>query len=192
MSLEYREFNNHNLIVFCEIRNKYEEFFETIGGKWFSGNDEEKKTGFINPKENKRHLLKILEMIKIRENAKSRKNQNKYHRAVSDSEDDSDDEESEHDVKEFNENKKKYRRSDPKKYYKSFNNKPVDFKKINRIESDEESDEYSSSSHGSSSSDGFPSPGTPRRRRNYNIDDLLDTIEDLTERVKYLEKKNKK
>lgn len=207
MSLKYRDFNNSKYIVLCDNEKKYEDFFLPIGGSWIKFEEDGKIiSGYTIPKENSKKMLKILEMITLRENARSRKEQNKYHRAFSDSEEEDDDDDNEEEKKsdyssekslspkkKSNDNKKKYRRSDPKKYYKSFNNKPVDFKRINRIEDeDDESDEYSSSSYDTSSSDGFPSPATPKRKRNYNIDNLLDTIENLTERINYLERKNGK
>ena len=93
------------------------------------------------------------------------------------------------------ENKDKYKKSDPKSYYKSFNSKPVDFKKINRFDnSDEEDDEdnYSSSSHHSSSSDGFPSPSTPGRRySSHEIEELYDIINGMQRKINFLEKKIK-
>lgn len=86
---------------------------------------------------------------------------------------------------------------DPYQYYKSFNKKPVDFRRMNNIsesESESESDvESSSSEYSESSSDGFPSPSTPRRRDSYRKEDsrsyneLVNKVHDLQRRVSMME-----
>ena len=102
--------------------------------------------------------------------------------------------------KEKENSKKKY--SNPVDYYKTFNSKPVEFKKkMKYVYSDSESDgdDYSSSSYDSSSSDGFPSPETPRKRKkegknSENYEDLFGQIQDLQRRIceMEIEKKKKK
>lgn len=184
MSLTYREYKNSYLVT-CENMNKYEDFFIPLGAKWVRDSE---ISGFLIPKEKEVQLKKIINFINIKENAKSRKMQHKYHRAVSDSE------EEDNDNEEVNadRNRKKYKKSDPKTYYKSFDSKPVNFKNINRSEDDDSEDEYSSSStYEDSSSDNYPSPGTPERK-NIKVDDLIKTIHNLENRIEYLEKKNRK
>lgn len=86
---------------------------------------------------------------------------------------------------------------DPYEYYRSFNKKPVDFRKMNNISEDEsetESDvESSSTEYSDSSSDGFPSPSTPRRRDSYrkenskSYNELVNKVQDLQRRVSMME-----
>lgn len=187
MSLSYRDYKNSYLVT-CENMNKYEDFFIPLGAKWVRDSE---ISGFLIPKEKEVQLKKIINFINIKENAKSRKMQHKYHRAVSDSEDT--DEDTDEDADEDKKvNRKKYKKSDPKTYYKSFDSKPVNFKNINRNEDDESENEYSSSStYEDSSSDNYPSPGTPERK-NIKVDDLIKTINNLENRIEYLEKKNRK
>lgn len=176
MSLSYRDYKNSYLVT-CENMKKYEDFFIPLGAKWVRDSE---ISGFLIPKEKELQLKKIINFINIKENAKSRKMQHKYHRAVSDSEDEDSDKDG----------RKKYKKSDPKTYYKSFDSKPVNFKNINR--DDDSEDEYSSSStYEDSSSDNYPSPGTPERK-NIKVDDLIKTIHNLENRIEYLEKKNRK
>ena len=66
--------------------------------------------------------------------------------------------------------KKKYTSDDPMLYYKSFNTQPKTFKNINNYKSDDSLSVSSSSCSSSNSSDNFPSPKTPKKRRNYNKD----------------------
>jgi len=89
----------------------------------------------------------------------------------------------------------------PYEYYRSFNKKPVDFRKINNIsesESDDTSEdlESSSSDDSESSSDGFPSPRTPRKRDSYKYDrekekysysELYGKVQDLQRRMSEME-----
>lgn len=89
---------------------------------------------------------------------------------------------------------------DPYKYYKSFNKKPVDFRRLNNIsesesESESESDvESSSTEYSESSSDGFPSPSTPKRKYQYREDynDLCYKLEDLQKRVYMIENNHRR
>ena len=103
---------------------------------------------------------------------------------------------------EFNEKdkklKKKYMSEDPMLYYKSFNTQPKNFKKINNYESDDNLS-VSSSSCSSSSSDSFPSPRTPKKRRNYNkglnnenYEEMIGEMKSLSRRIIELELENKK
>jgi hypothetical protein len=96
----------------------------------------------------------------------------------------------------------------PYSYYKSFNNKPVDFRKMNDIsDSDSESDyetetdedvDDSSSEYSDSSSDGFPSPGSPRKREDYRKSDsksyneLYTRVQDIQRRLSEMEIQNKR
>lgn len=108
----------------------------------------------------------------------------------------------EDDKSEFNEKdkklKKKYMSEDPMLYYKSFNTQPKNFKKINNYESDDNLS-VSSSSCSSSSSDSFPSPRTPKKRRNYNkglnnenYEEMIGEMKSLSRRIIELELENKK
>ena len=99
--------------------------------------------------------------------------------------------------------KKKYTRQDPmvyKKsfepeednpylYYKSFNKKPKE------LEYEASSDEVEeSSTDESDSSDGFPSPGTPKRRNEYRNDDSSDInrqMRELQRRIAELEREKR-
>ena len=92
------------------------------------------------------------------------------------------------------------REDNPYSYYKSFNKKPVDFRKIHKYDSGSESDdiEESSSDYSESSSDGFPSPGSPRKRDDYrkhdykNYDDLYSKVQDIQRRLSDMEIQNKR
>lgn len=99
--------------------------------------------------------------------------------------------------------KNKYMSEDPMLYYKSFNTQPKNFKKINNFDSENEDDEsisVSSSSYSSSDTDdSFPSPRTPKKRRNYNkgvttenYDDIVGEVKSLSRRIIELELENKK
>ena len=94
--------------------------------------------------------------------------------------------------------KKKYMSEDPMLYYKSFNTQPKNFKKMNNYESDDNLS-VSSSSCSSSSSDSFPSPRTPKKRRNYNkglnnenYEEMIGEVKSLSRRIIELELENKK
>ena len=173
-----KRFDNTFLIVLCDTK-KYKDFFEPLGSKTH-------KDGFLVNIEKENQLHKILSFIEMKESGKSRKNQSKFHREYSDDE--------------YEEKKDKYRKSVPKAYYKSFNSRPIDFKKINNVkETDELSDdydsdetEYSSSTHHSSSTDNYPSPATPHKTYDSNdIEEILKQINDLKKRVLILEMKQK-
>ena len=83
-------------------------------------------------------------------------------------------------------------------YYKSFNTQTKNFKKMNNYESDNNLS-VSSSSCSSSSSDSFPSPRTPKKRRNYNkgsnnenYEEMIGEVKSLSRRIIELELENKK
>ena len=83
-------------------------------------------------------------------------------------------------------------------YNKSINTQPKTFKKINNYESDDKLS-VSSSSCSSSSSDSFPSPRTPKKRRNYNkglnnenYEEMIGEVKSLSRRIIELELENKK
>lgn len=89
----------------------------------------------------------------------------------------------------------------PYEYYKSFNKKPIDFRKMHDIsDSEDESDsvEESSDEYSDSSSDGFPSPSTPRRREDYKKPDtktyneIYNKVQDLQRRITEMEISNKR
>jgi hypothetical protein len=102
-------------------------------------------------------------------------------------------------IEKTNKLKTKYTSDDPLLYYKSFNSQPKNFKKVNNYQSSEGSLSVESSSCSSSSDDSFPSPKTPKKRRNYNkginndnYDDILGEMKSLSRRVIELEIENKK
>ena len=191
MTLSYHAFNRHYLIVYCD-KNKCIDYMEPLGGKWHSDDDE---SGFLIPREKETQLVKLIEFINMKESGLSRKEQHKYHRSISESEDseeDVDEDESKNDkkiLKKTPHSKKKYDKSDPKEYYKSFNAKPADFAKLNKTGSYSDLEEYSSSSRGSSSSDNFPEPNSPRPRQQHHIDELYETVNELKYRIRQLENK---
>jgi hypothetical protein len=100
----------------------------------------------------------------------------------------------------------KHEEDDPYELYKSFNKKPIEFKRNNNIESESESDSASESDVESSSddedsessSDGFPSPSTPRKRNSYARDEgrsyneLYSKVKDLHRRVAEMEITNRR
>jgi hypothetical protein len=200
MPLTYTRFNRHYLFVCCDDKDKYSDYMVPLDGEWYTKED---VPGFLIPIEKEKQLAKLIEFINIRENGCSRKEQKKYHRSVSDSEEDDDDEEGEYEEDKIEEtkdkkvfrktplSKKKYDKSDPKEYYKSFNAKPADFAKLNKIDSYSDLEGYSSSSRGSSSTDNFPEPNSPRPKKHYDIDGLFETVSELKQRIRNLESKNK-
>ena len=175
MALNYKNFNDNYFHVNCDKR-KYQDFFTQIGAKKCAD-------GFIVPKDKELQLQKIIDFINMKDNSKSRKEQSKYHREHSDNEE----EVSKKTVVGTN---AKYKNSDPQTYYKSFNTKPVDFKKIHRYDTENESDEeYSSSSHNSSSTDNFPSPSTPGNKHRQELNEIYECISEMQKRIKNLEMK---
>ena len=197
--LTYKK-NGDYLIV--DWDEKYNDFLESI-------DDDIKKEGsvYLIPVNKETELNKFINYIHMMENGKSRKNQSKYHREVSD--DETEEVRRRHTRRESvpaptpepiskSKNKKKYNQPDPMKYYKSFASKPVDFNKIKRkkgYEADSDSDNYeeessesySSSSYGSSSSDDFPEASTPRKNSRGRMSDLIDVVYDLKKRITRIE-----
>ena len=87
----------------------------------------------------------------------------------------------------------------PYEYYKSFNKKPIDFRKTHNISDSEDSDSVEESSeYSESSSDGFPSPNTPRKRDDYKKTDhktyteLYNKVQDLQRRLTEMEIDNRR
>ena len=81
-------------------------------------------------------------------------------------------------------------------YYRSFSKKPVDFRQLYGSETES----YSSTSSESESSDDFPSPDTPvkrrhkdqKRSRDNNHGELFNKVKDLQRRLYEMEIKNRK
>lgn len=98
----------------------------------------------------------------------------------------------------FEKEKEEYEKNNPELYYKTFNNKPVDFKKINRNEESSDEDIYSSSSAGSESSYSFPSPRTPKKRKKYfekeedSYNNLFEEMKEMKKQLYILQIENKK
>ena len=84
-------------------------------------------------------------------------------------------------------------------YFKSFNCKPINFLselKLDSMSKKKSIGSLSSSSYGSSSSDGFPSPETPGKKDDDDDDDdevdveyILDKLHELEKRIVKLEKR---
>ena len=97
----------------------------------------------------------------------------------------------------FEKEKEEYEKNNPVLYYKTFNNKPIDFKKINKHDSSSEED-YSSSSVASSSSGSFPSPRTPKKRKKYfqkeedSYNNLFNEMKVLQRQLYEMQIENKK
>lgn len=178
MALCIKQYDSRFLIVLCDT-SKYKTFFEPLGAKIH-------KDGFLVDREKENHLHKIISFIEMKEKGRSRKKQMKFHRECSDDE--------------YERTKEKYKKSDPKAYYKTFNSRPVDFKKINKVKEDDDSDdydsetsEYSSSTHNSSSTDNYPSPATPRKTYSRDdIEDIYKQLGELKKRILILEMNQKK
>ena len=291
-TITYKKYNNISFIVNGN-KEIHQKFIKTLNGRWNS-RVKDFQPGWIVPIEKENDLKIYIESLNIdnlNKNIKSRKSQNKYHRAisVSSSDDDEDDDNLsvEEDIKHIelkldSDNEKKFdkkevskietevlnkkileekqkfekekeafekrksnekedikksrsnekedikknrsnekqdiekRKSNEKEafekrklnekedienpipYYKSFNKKPIDFKKINNYESEE--DRFSSSGKSESSEDSFPSPKTPKKRKKYykddtrnnNYDDLFSEMKDLQRQIYEMQIENKK
>lgn len=93
-------------------------------------------------------------------------------------------------------------RDDHVSYYKSFNQKPTTFKKVNNyVLPESEEERYSSSERsGSSSEDSFPEPKTPKKRKKYgyhedkneNYDDLFKEMKSMQRQIYEMQIENKK
>jgi hypothetical protein len=83
----------------------------------------------------------------------------------------------------------------PYSYYKSFNKKPVDFRRENNISESSSDDDVddSSTEYSDSSSDGFPSPRSPRKRDSYrkenhkSYNELYNKVQELQRRMAEME-----
>lgn len=175
MTVTYTTYSKESFIISCN-KEKHQDFIETLEGVWTSDN-----SGYIVKKEKESQIVKILNYLNMLENAKPRKFQTKYHR---------EDSEDEYEEKETKVSSKKYSKPDPMTYYKSFSSKPVDFAKIHKrtTEDSDEDSEYSSSSYATSSSDGFPSPSSPKKNQ---LGQLVEVITRLEKKVDKLESKFK-
>jgi hypothetical protein len=196
-NFEIKIYNEDKIIVLCDQR-KWEDYFETYENtKWNSD-------GIIIRKVELNKVEKLIKYLEKKEREKIVQYQS--------SEEESDDDDSYVYKKKSKpkslpppstkKNIKKYNNCDPMKYYQSFVCKPADFKKLNNISSSKSTStsskslsersnnlNYSSSSYYSSSTDGFPSPETPRKQ--YSVDEILELLEKMNQRIIKLEKKLK-
>ena len=155
-------------------RQKYSKRFKHIKGKWIDING---KNQFAVAKEFEKDFQKVVDEINSEE-----KQINKYNNNISLK------------VKE--------------EYYKSFNCKPENFGfgelELSKDDGDRSIGSLSSSSYGSSSSDGFPSPETPGKEKDDDDDDddeedeedeeddleyVMDKLSELEKRIEKLERK---
>lgn len=241
----YKKHNSTSLLVHGD-RETHQKFIKSINGRWNS-KIKNSDPGWLVPIENEKVLKEYISKLNI---IKSRKSQNKYHRAISvsssdDDEDSLDSDDSGVEMKDkketkemketkeikkssslssidkdilnkkqeernkFEKEKEDFEKSNKKEhldnhvsYYKSFNNKPTNFKKINNYVLPESEDErYSSSNRSSSSSDDdFPTPKTPKKRKKYrqkddsrndNYEDLFKEMKNMQRQIYQLEIENK-
>lgn len=187
--ITYSSYNDTSFIIYTNKTETLEAFFDKIDGYWSSLSN---KYGFVTSiDENK--IKKIVEYLNIIRNGKSRKDQNKYRRSESESESESDESDSSsYSVKKPDSPKNKYRKQPNNICSASFDsNNITPFVNIDSILSiknkfsDDDLSYLSSSSYGSSSSDGFPSPATPKKRNDVN--EIAETVETLEKRIKHLE-----
>jgi hypothetical protein len=80
--IKYRNLNKNSLIVYCE-KDKHENFMKTVNGNWNG-------TAWVVPKKKEKEIKEFI-LENIATHVKSRKNQNKYHREISDDEAESSD-----------------------------------------------------------------------------------------------------
>jgi hypothetical protein len=168
--MEIKCYDDDILIIECN-RLKYSSRFQTLKGKWIDING---KNHFAVGKKYEAELSSIVEDIK-KEKEKEHEKESKYNNTESLK------------LKE--------------EYYKSFNCKPIDFNNELKVGSGKKSiGSLSSSSYGSSSSDGFPSPETPGKKGEdeYEDDDddeldlefIIDKLHELEKRIMKLEKRS--
>jgi hypothetical protein len=189
--ITYSLYDDKSFIIYSNKTETLETFFDNIDGYWSSLND---NYGFVTSL-NENKVKKIVEYLNIINNGKSRKDQNKYRR--SESESDSDSSSSEIIVKKhISSPKNKYKKYPSNICSSSFTSKnppTIDLdillssKNKSSLDDDDDLSYLSSSSYNSSSSDGFPSPATPKKRNDVN--DIADTVQILEKRIKYLETK---
>ena len=87
----YKKYNNTSFIVNGQ-KEKHHKFIKTLSGRWNS-KVKDFQAGWIVPIEKEKELkiyIDSLNVSKLNKNIKSRKKQNKYHRAISISSDSSD------------------------------------------------------------------------------------------------------
>jgi hypothetical protein len=204
-SISYKIHDKNSIIVYCN-QEGYSKDMKNFNGTWNG-------KGYLISKNKEKELIKFINSLKLKQVSttfKSRKEQDKYHREVSESESNSEndeDEESSSDESEKSNKKKeltpkinKYLKDDPMLYYKSFKVKPNEFKKVNYISDNSSEDNISSSSSSpsSSSDDSFPEPRTPKKRKKYNInkneeyEDLYSEVKSLQRKIQKMEIENKK
>lgn len=208
--ITYEPFDGKSLLVFGD-RDKFQKNMNLLGGRWNS-----RKSGWIIPLTNKNKLDNFISTLTDSDFVKS-PHPKKYHREDSASEeeyspphktrrelDGASDEEADrthakhkygkHDPMIYNQtiSPAKDQLDNPYDYYKSFNRKPADFRKENELY-DSDDLESSTSEDTTSSSDDFPSPGTPRRCSRYKktVDDgygkLCHKVKDLQKRMAEME-----
>ena len=169
--MEIKCYDDDILIIECN-RLKYSSRFQTLKGKWVDING---KNHFAIGKKYEAELSGIVDEIK-KEKEKEHEKESKYNNTESLK------------LKE--------------EYYKSFNCKPIDFNNELKVGGSKKSiGSLSSSSYGSSSSDGFPSPETPGKKctddENDDDDDdeldlefIIDKLHELEKRIMKLEKRS--
>lgn len=203
--ISYKIHDKNSLIVYCN-QEEYSKDMKNLNGTWNG-------KGYIISKNKEKEVIRFINSLKLKKVAnsfKSRREQDKYHREVSESESNdgsSECEESSSDESEKSEKKKeltpkinKYLKDDPMLYYKSFKVKPNEFKKANNISDNisEHNISSSSSSPSSSSDDSFPEPRTPKKRKKYNINknedynELCSEVKSLQRKIQKMEIENKK
>jgi hypothetical protein len=87
--------------------------------------------------------------------------------------------------------KKSNTSKDPITYYESFSKKPTEFRKLH-ASSGSDSRSYSSSESRSESSDDFPSPRTPIKKRDNKSNDLIEKVNYLQKKLDEMNIKNRK
>lgn len=190
------KYNSHSFIVICE-KLIYEDFFIHLDGEW-------NKDGFITKKENLHSIEKLVKYFNKHEqdilvNYNNKQNYQQKKKKKNDQE--------ENPLKyyetftlPFHEFKKVNKivekednssllslSSSSQSSSSSTSSSSINSKYFPKKLSKNSNNTLSSSSYCSSSSDGFPSPETPKRY--YSINDLLDMIKHLEKRIYILEKK---
>ena len=170
--MEIKCYDDDILIIECN-RFKYSKRFQNLKGKWIDING---KNHFAVGKKYESELTRIVDDInKEKETEKEHEKESKYNNTESLK------------LKE--------------EYYKSFNCKPIDFSSELKVGSKKSIGSLSSSSYGSSSSDGFPSPETPGKKASDDDDDdddddeldleyIIDKLHELEKRIMKLEKRS--
>lgn len=207
--IEYKTYNNKLLIIYGD-KTLYNDTFENIDAHWKTNVAKGFREGWLVSKSKEASVKKLVESInkeiKLKEaigHAKSRKNQHKYHRALSESDSGSGSEskldlvvneskkslsncdsleKSSHEVEE---QKKVQPSNNILNKYKVFNKKTSEYKNT-YYPSDSESS-YSTEYNSYDSYDNFPSPSTPTKRDNYCKKE--DPLKHMFNKVKNIERK---